>query len=513
MKRTFLLLIFLGGGFLGISQNRLIIDATKEGPQISRYLYGHFAEHLGRCIYDGIWVGPGSSIPNINGYRKDVFEALKELQMPVLRWPGGCFADTYHWKDGIGPIEKRTKIKNVFWGGTVEDNSFGTHEFLNLCEMLGCDAYISANVGSGSVQEMTDWIEYMISDDDVEMAELRRQNGRDKPWKVRFLGIGNESWGCGGNMTPEYYSNLLKQYSGYAWEYARDKMIRIGCGSNGEDYNWTKVLMQNAARNMDALSLHYYTIAGSGWDNKSAATGFGEDLYFAGIRKGLRIEELVRRHSFIMDEYDPGKRIGLYVDEWGIWTDVEPGTNPGFLFQQNSMRDALIASTTLDIFNRNASRVKMANIAQTVNVLQSMILTQGNKMVKTPTYYVFNMYKVHSDAFLLKTNLITENYTYGNESIPAVSQTVSKSKDGRIHISLSNVNPNREIGIKVEILGKTFTRINDCKILTAPELNSVNTFENPEIVKTEGFKSFEILSPGSFGISLPPKSVVTLELE
>ena len=483
MKRTLLILIFMGGLLLGKSQNKLTIDATKEGPQISKYIYGHFAEHLGRCIYDGIWVGPGSSIPNINGYRKDVFEALNELQIPVLRWPGGCFADTYHWKDGIGPKEKRPKIKNIFWGGTVEDNSFGTHEFLNLCEMLGCDAYISANVGSGTVQEMTDWIEYMISDDDVEMAVLRRQNGRDKPWKVRFLGIGNESWGCGGNMTPEYYSNLLKQYSGYAWEYARDKMIRIGCGSNGEDYNWTKVLMQNASRNMDALSLHYYTIAGAGWDNKSAATGFGEDLYFSGIRKGLRIEELVRRHSFIMDEYDPRKKVGLYVDEWGIWTDVEPGTNPGFLFQQNSMRDALIASTTLDIFNRNAGRVKMANIAQTVNVLQSMILTQGNKMVKTPTYHVFNMYKVHGDAILLPANLIAENYTYGNESIPAVSQTVSKSKNGRINISLSNVNPNREIRMIVEILGKTFTRINNGKVLTAPAMNSVNTFENPEIVK------------------------------
>lgn len=513
MKRTLLILIFMGGLLLGKSQNKLTIDATKEGPQISKYIYGHFAEYLGRCIYDGIWVGPGSSIPNINGYRKDVFEALNELQIPVLRWPGGCFADTYHWKDGIGPKEKRPKIKNIFWGGTVEDNSFGTHEFLNICEMLGCDAYISANVGSGTVQEMTDWIEYMISDDDVEMAVLRRQNGRDKPWKVRFLGIGNESWGCGGNMTPEYYSNLLKQYSGYAWEYARDKMIRIGCGSNGEDYNWTKVLMQNASRNMDALSLHYYTIAGAGWDNKSAATGFGEDLYFSGIRKGLRIEELVRRHSFIMDEYDPRKKVGLYVDEWGIWTDVEPGTNPGFLFQQNSMRDALIASTTLDIFNRNAGRVKMANIAQTVNVLQSMILTQGNKMVKTPTYHVFNMYKVHGDAILLPANLIAENYTYGNESIPAVSQTVSKSKNGRINISLSNVNPNREIRMIVEILGKTFTRINNGKVLTAPAMNSVNTFENPEIVKTEGFQSYKILSPGSFEISLPARSVVTLELE
>lgn len=262
------------------AQNRLTVNAAEDGPQISKYIYGHFAEHLGRCIYDGIWVGPGSPIPNVDGYRKDVLEALKALEIPVLRWPGGCFADTYHWKDGIGPKEKRPKIKNVFWGGTVEDNSFGTHEFLNLCEMLGCDAYISANVGSGTVEEMVDWIEYMISDDDVEMANLRRQNGREKPWKVRFLGVGNESWGCGGQMTPEFYVDKMRQFSSYAWEYAGDRMVRVGCGANGEDYNWTKVLMERGARNMNALSVHYYTIAGEGWGNKSAATGFGEDRYF-----------------------------------------------------------------------------------------------------------------------------------------------------------------------------------------------------------------------------------------
>jgi alpha-N-arabinofuranosidase len=500
--------------FQGVNaQNKLTIDATSEGQPISKYIYGHFAEHLGRCIYDGIWVGTDSPIPNINGYRKDVFEALKELDIPVLRWPGGCFADTYHWKDGIGPRNERPKIKNVFWGGVVEDNSFGTHEFLDLCEMLGCDAYISANVGSGTVLEMVQWIEYMTSPEDVEMANLRRSNGREKPWNVRFLGIGNESWGCGGNMTPEYYSNLLRQYSGYAWEYGKDRLTRVGCGANGNDYNWTRVLMENAGRSMDALSVHYYTIAGPGWNNKTAATGFGEDLYFSGIRAGLRMDELITRHSNIMNDYDPAKKIGLYVDEWGIWTDVEPGTNPGFLFQQNSMRDALIAATTFDIFNRHSDRVRMANIAQTVNVLQAMILTEGDKMVMTPTYHVFNMYKVHGDAKLMKSSLITEPYKFGDDSVPAISQTVSKDANGKIHMSLSNVHPGKEIRLTVEMNGAAVKKVNKGEILMAPKYNSVNTFDNPQQVKPGEFKGYKVTGTNTLEVTLPPHSVVTLEME
>ncbi|MFZ5430822.1 MAG: alpha-N-arabinofuranosidase [Bacteroidota bacterium] len=494
------------------AQNRLSIDATTEGPQISKYIYGHFAEHLGRCIYDGIWVGPDSPIPNINGYRKDVFEALKALDIPVLRWPGGCFADTYQWKTGIGPRETRPKIKNVFWGGTVEDNSFGTHEFLDLCEMLGCEAYVSVNVGSATVWDMVEWIEYMTSDDDLPMANLRRQNGREKPWKVKFLGVGNESWGCGGNMTPEFYSDLLRQYSTYAEQYGRG-MTRVGCGANGGDYNWTRVLMQKASRHMDALSVHYYTIAGPGWNNKTAATGFGEDLYFSGIRSGLGMDNLLKRHISVMDEYDPRKRVGLYVDEWGIWTDVEPGTNPGFLFQQNSMRDALIAATTFDIFNKYSDRVKMANIAQTVNVLQAMILTEGDKMLMTPTYHIFNMYKVHGDATLLPSNLITEKYTFGNESVPALSQTVSKDASGKIHISLSNVNPGKELKVTIDMVGGTIKKVNKGEILTASIYNAVNTFDKPNTIKTTEFKGYKMVNPTTLEVTLPALSAVTLQVE
>jgi len=514
MRKLTLILVVVLIAFISKAQvNVLEIDVAAGKTQINKNIYGQFAEHLGRCIYDGIWVGKDSPIPNVNGYRKDLLEALQALKVPVLRWPGGCFADTYHWKNGIGPLNERPKIKNVFWGGTVEDNSFGTHEFLNLCELLGCDPYISANVGSGTVGEMVDWIEYMTSDDDVPMANLRKKNGREKPWNVKFIGIGNESWGCGGNMTPEFYSDLMRQYSTYASMYGGDKFDRIGCGSNGSDYNWTKVLMERGRNHMDGLSVHYYTIAGEGWNNKSAATGFDEKLYFNGLKKGLFMDELVTRHSAIMDQYDRDKKIPLLVDEWGIWTDVEPGTNPGHLFQQNSMRDALIAATSLDILNKHCERVKMANIAQIVNVLQSMILTKGNQMVLTPTYHVFKMFTVHQDATFLPSGLICEKYELNNDQIPAISSSASVDKNGKIHVTLSNLNPKKEIRLDVNLKGKVFSKVSSASVLTAPEFNSVNTFEKPNVIVPAAFKNFKKLADSKLEVNLPSKSVVVLELE
>lgn len=493
--------------------NVLQIDATGGKTQINKNIYGQFAEHLGRCIYDGIWVGKDSPIPNVNGYRKDLLEALQALKVPVLRWPGGCFADTYHWKNGIGPVADRPKIKNVFWGGTVEDNSFGTHEFLNLCEMLGCDPYISANVGSGTVDEMVQWIEYMTSDDDVEMANLRRKNGREKAWDVKFVGIGNESWGCGGDMLPEYYADLMRQYSNYARMYGGDKFQRIGCGSNGGDFNWTKVLMEKGRNNMDGLSLHYYTLPTGDWGKKGSATNFGEDQYFSTMKRAIYMDELVSRHSAIMDQYDKNKRVDLLVDEWGIWTDVEPGTNPGHLFQQNSLRDALVASSTLDILNKHSDRVKMANIAQIVNVLQAMILTEGNKMVVTPTYHVFKMFNVHQDATLLPSNLICEPYKLGSDQIPAISSSASVDKNGKIHVTLSNLNPGKEIKLEINLSGKGFSKINSGSVLTAPAVNSVNSFDKPETVVPVAFKNAKKVSDNKLEVVIPSKSVVVLEME
>ncbi|MBN1481608.1 alpha-N-arabinofuranosidase [candidate division KSB1 bacterium] len=505
-----IMVLFLSTAF---AQNALDIYANAAEHRINKNIYGHFAEHLGRCIYDGIWVGPDSDIPNVNGYRKDVLEALQALEIPVLRWPGGCFADTYHWMDGIGPVEKRPKIKNVFWGGVIEDNSFGTHEFLNLCELLGCDAYVSANVSSGTVEEMIDWIVYMTSDDDVEMANLRRQNGREEPWDVKFIGIGNESWGCGGEMTPEHYADLMKTYSSYARHYGGRDLVRVGSGANSGDYNWTRVLMEEGARFIDALGAHYYTIAGEGWHNKSSATDFGEALYFRGIQQGLRIDELVSTHAAIMDQYDRRQRVGLFIDEWGIWTNVEPGTNPGFLYQQNSLRDALIAATTLNIFNQHCDRVRMANIAQTVNVLQAMILTEGDRMLRTPTYHVFNMYKGHKNALLLPSHLVSEDYEFDGQSIPAISSSTSLSDDGTITMTVSNANPNKAIALEITVVGKMISSIQDGAVLTAPAVNSINTFDQPDVVKPAVFKAFQKESDHVLTVELPSKSVVALSLQ
>ena len=494
----------------------MTLHADQPGALIHKEIYGQFAEHLGHCIYGGIWVGEDSPIPNTDGYRNDVLAALKKLQVPVLRWPGGCFADEYHWKDGIGPRDQRPAMINTHWGGVVENNHFGTHEFLNLCEMLGIEPYICGNVGSGSVQEMMEWVEYMTSDADSPMANLRRKNGRDKPWKVPFIAVGNESWGCGGNMRPEYYADLYRRYNTFIKNYVpgrENRIFRVAGGPNAGDYNWTDVLMNQVGRRMNGLSLHYYTLPTGNWarGQKGSATQFGEDQYFSTLRNTLHMEELVKRHSEIMDKYDADKRIGLVVDEWGVWTDVEPGTNPGFLYQQNSMRDAIVAALNFDIFHRHADRVVMANIAQMVNVLQAMILTDHNKMLVTPTYHVFEMYKVHQDATFLPVTLQTPDYTYGSNSIPAVDATASRDRAGRVHLSLVNCNPREAAQVTCKLDGVTAAKVTG-RVLTAPTVQSHNTFDKPNEVEPTTFTDFKV-DGGSLAINLPSKSVVVLEIE
>ena len=395
---------------------KYVINTENKKSKINKEIYGHFSEHLGRCIYEGLYVGENSDIPNTNGMRNDVVEALKEMKIPVLRWPGGCFADEYHWRDGVGPKETRKKMINTHWGGVVEDNSFGTHEFFELCRQLGCKAYINGNVGSGTVQEMSEWVEYMTFEGVSPMADMRKENGHEDAWTVDYFGVGNENWGCGGNMTPEYYGNLYRRYQTYVREYNHDKKIfKIACGPNVDDYEWTEGVMKTCFRHcqpqfhgfMDGLSLHYYTHP-EGWEIKGSATDFDEKAWYKTLAKTLYMETLINRHGAIMDQYDPEKQVGLIVDEWGTWFTVEPGTNPGFLYQQNTMRDALVAGINLNIFNKHSDRVKMANIAQLVNVLQSVILTDGPQMIKTPTYYVFKMFKDHQEATLVDSHIETE---------------------------------------------------------------------------------------------------------
>jgi alpha-N-arabinofuranosidase len=493
--------------------NHVIINTDLTKGRINKNLFGHFAEHLGRCIYEGIWVGEDSPIPNTKGIRNDVLAALKSIKIPVLRWPGGCFADEYHWKDGVGPIENRKRMVNTHWGGVVETNHFGTHEFMLLCELLECDPYICGNVGSGTVQEMSEWVEYMTFDGESPMSNWRIENGREEPWKVKYFGVGNENWGCGGNMRPEYYADLYRRYQTYVRNYGTNKIYRIACGANSSDYNWTEVLMKNAGRYMDGLSLHYYTLPGDSWQEKGSAVDFHEDEWFITMKKAFRMEELISKHGSIMDQYDPEKRVGLIIDEWGTWYDVEPGTNPGFLYQQNTIRDAVVAGLNFNIFLKHCDRVQMANIAQTVNVLQAMILTEGEKMILTPTYHVFDMYKVHQDSELLSVDSSINNYEYNGEMIPQASVSASKCDKGNVHISLCNMDHQNMAGFDIELRGLNLIGKNvNGTILTAGAMNAHNSFEQPEAVKPVDFNKFAA-ADNKLAVQLPPMSVVILTIE
>jgi alpha-N-arabinofuranosidase len=493
------------------AQNKLVVNADQGNSTISKHIYGHFSEHLGRCIYGGYWVGEDSPIPNTRGIRNDVVQALREISIPNLRWPGGCFADEYHWMDGIGPRSQRPKMVNTHWGGVTEDNSFGTHEFLDLCEQLGCEPYICGNVGSGTVEEMSKWVEYITFGGESPMANLRRQNGREEPWKVKFWGVGNENWGCGGNMTADFYADQYRRYGTYCRNYGDNRLYKIAGGANGDDYNWTEVMMKKAAGQMQGLSLHYYTVPTNNWNKKGSATQFDETEYFNTLSNALFMEELITRHSTIMDRYDPQKRIGLIPDEWGIWTDVEPGTNPGFLYQQNTLRDAILAAVNLNIFNTHCDRVKMANIAQTVNVLQAVILTDNEKMLLTPTYWVFRLYKVHQDATLLPVSFTSDKYELNGKKMDAVNVSASKDASGKIHLTLVNIDPNKAQTVETELRGATAKKVSG-KVLTSAKINDHNTFDNPNTVAVKDFKDTK-LSGGKLSITLPTKSVVLLEIE
>jgi alpha-N-arabinofuranosidase len=492
-------------------KSELTIRADQPGATINRNIYGQFSEHLGRCIYEGIWVGEDSPIPNTRGIRNDVVAALKELRVPVLRWPGGCFADEYHWKDGIGPREKRPKMINTHWGGVVENNAFGTHEFFDLCEQVGCEPYICGNVGSGTPQEMMEWVEYITSDADSPMANLRRQNGREQPWKLKYLGVGNESWGCGGNMRPEFYADNYRRYNTFVKNYPGNRIQRFACGPNEGDYNWTEVLMSMVGRQMNGLSMHYYTVGTGRWNNKGAATGFTEEEWHSTLRQTLRMNELITQHSAIMDKHDPQKHVGLVVDEWGNWYDVEPGTNPGFLYQQNTLRDAVVAAINLDIFHQHCDRVQMANIAQMINVLQAMILTDKEKMILTPTYHVFEMYKVHQDATFLPVEITTPDYTLAASAVPSLHASASRDKSGNIHLSLVNLDPHHTNPIAVKVTGAVAKQVTG-RILTAATMDAHNTFDKPEAVKPASFSDFK-LTGEEIAINLPSKSVVVLEIQ
>ncbi len=485
----------------------IIINAKDRKSHINPEIYGHFSEHLGRCIYNGMYVGEDSSIPNVGGVRKDIIDAFRKIRMPVLRWPGGCFADEYHWMDGIGEKSERKKMINTNWGGVTEDNSFGTHEFFALCEEIGCEPYLAGNLGSGTVKELADWIEYITFDGVSPMADLRRRNGREKPWKLKYLGVGNENWGCGGSMKPEYYADEYRRYQTFCKNFSGNELFKVACGPNANDYRWTEVIMQNLNKwHTKAISLHYYTVPSGDWSKKGDAVEFTNDEYYSTIAGTLYMDELITRHTEIMNRYDSEGAIGLIVDEWGCWYDVEKGTNPGFLYQQNTMRDAIVAACNLNIFNTHSGRVIMANLAQAVNVLQALILTEGEKMVLTPTYHVFDMFKNHQNGELVYS--FCDNETVGDNKIPMISQSVSV-KENVMTITAANCSLEESAELVFDISGFDAESVS-AEILTG-DVHDHNDFDNPEKVVISAAEAS--LGGNTVTVTAPACSVISVRVQ
>ncbi len=496
------------------------IHADRPGAVINKDVYGQFSEMLGTGIYGGIYVGEKSPIPNTRGFRNDVIAALKELKVPIVRWPGGCYADEYHWRDGIGP--KRTTRLNTNWGDVPDPNTFGTHEFFDFVDLIGADAYINANVGTGSPKEAAQWLEYMTGDQDTTLVSERKANGRDKPWKVAVYAMGNETWGCGGNMRPQYYADLYNQYATFMKTSQNPKPVMLASGDrDGSATDFTSVLMQNRRAPMDAISMHYYTILGPKWEDKDTATGFSEAGWINTLANTLKMDGYISKHDAIMTaaekQYDlqhpgsPHKKIALYIDEWGTWYKPEPGTNPGFLQQQNTLRDAIVAAANFNIFHKYASRVQMTSIAQTVNVLQAMILTDGPKMILTPTYHVFHMYIPFQDATDLPIDIKTGTYKYGKWSVPQVSASAARTKGGAIVIGLANLDPHKPARVAAIIAGAREGQVTG-QVLTADAMDAHNTFDNPDAVHPVAFNGAK-LAGSRLTATLPPMSVVVLTLQ
>jgi alpha-L-arabinofuranosidase len=514
MKKFRLILsgLFLFPASILFSQSStVLLHFADANSVINKNIYGHFAEHLGHCIYDGLYVGDSNQvIPNTEGVRNDIIDALKKLKVPVLRWPGGCFADTYHWKDGVGLKKERPTMINKWWGGVTEDNSFGTHDFLNMCERIGAEPYLAGNVGSGTVQELSQWVQYVNGEGISPMSSWRKTNGRDKPWHVRFFGVGNEAWGCGGNMSAEFYSNIYRQYATFMTDWNNsDHLFRVASGANADDYHWTEVMMRDIPKGLlEAVSLHYYSVIN--WNSKGPAVDFSRQQYFSTMKQALRMEELITKHVAIMDKYDPQKKLALVVDEWGGWYDVDPGTNPSFLYQQNTMRDAMLAGVTLNIFNNHCDRVRMANLAQLVNVLQSVILTNKQKIILTPTYHVMEMYNVHQEAVMIPVSLSNLFYVEGNDSLPAISVSASRDKQGTTHISLVNIDPGKTNLIRIQLQGTTL-KLGNGRILRSARIQDHNSFDDPDKISPQTFLGATIKN-NELNVSMPPASVVVLTL-
>jgi len=477
---------------------RLTVAQEAAGPRIEPTVYGHFVEHLGSGVYGGLWVGPESDIPNTRGWRNDVVQSLRRIGVPVMRWPGGCFADDYDWRDGIGDPAQRPKRPNRWWGG-VDTNRVGTHEFMDLAEQLGSEAYIAGNMGSMPPRAMSQWLEYMTADSNSTLADERRRNGRDKPWKLKYFGVGNESWGCGGNMRAEFQADMHKRYATFL---SAPDLVRVASGDGQGDDRLVDVLMERAGWQMEAFTLHYYTMPMEG-QKKLPALGFDTVAWAKTLKNALGIEDRIVAVSRIMDKHDAAKRVALYVDEWGTWFEGEPGKSA--LYQQSSLRDAMVAALSFNVFHRHTDRVKMANIAQMVNVLQALALTDGPRMVLTPTYHVFDLYQPFKGATPLAAKLDAPRWRSGDVELPSVETSVARAADGSTLLALVNLDPARPARVATNLKGQASGRM-----LTAATMDAHNTFAQPRAVVPAPYTA----RAGAQGLVLdvPPKTIVVVSV-
>ena len=512
MKKQLLALVAtlaVGAGALA-ADVKLVVNADQPGPVIHRNVYGQFAEHLGTGIYEGMWVGPESKIPNVRGWRKDVVAALKELKVPLVRWPGGCFADEYHWRDGIGPRAKRPTKINTNWGGVPENNAVGTHEFFDLVEQLGAEAYVNGNLGTGSAQEMSEWLEYMTGEGKSTLTDLRRKNGRDKPFRVHYFAVGNEAWGCGGNMRPEFYADQYRQVATFLKTPENNRPLFIASGGNGMQTEWTDALSKGV-HSVNAISHHSYTLPTGKWEKKGSAVGFPESEWISTLANAKNIDEIITKNSAVLDKNDPSKKIGFYFDEWGSWYDPDPGSNPGFLVQRNTLRDALLAALHFNVFHAHADRVQMTNIAQMVNVLQAMILTSKDKLVLTPTYHAFAMYTPFQDATSLPAKI--ENnpvYKVGASEMPGLSATAARGKDGKLYVGLVNSDANQPAELTLQV-GATAPKAVKGQLLTAAAMDAQNELGKPAQVTPVAYEAKA--ADGKLTLKLPAKSIVVVAID
>jgi len=515
---------------------RIEILLNEPGDTIAPEIYGHFVEHLGGVVYDGIWVGEQSSIPNVNGVRKQLIDALRKVKPGMIRWPGGCFADQYDWRDGTGPRAKRPRRTNFWldageWSATAnrsgaqayEPNTFGTVDFAEFCRQVGAQPYFAANLRSLPAQQFDQWIEYCNSPaGSTTLADLRAADGHADPLNVKLWGVGNESWGCGGNFDPEDYAVEFRRYTAWAPSYGV-KLAFIGSGPNDDNFAWTRrAFAKLGGEGLDNLwgwALHHYSWnAGAHshpewYKSKGDALQFDASQYYSILRDANDMERLIRTHWDVMGESDPRHKVKLVVDEWGAWH--KPGTEPfaeALLGQQNTMRDAVVAGMTLDIFNRHAEKVGMASVAQLVNNLQALFFAHENRFCVTPTYHVFDLYSSHQGGQSLRTVLSAPDIRYSFDDKPAALPGLCSSsslKGNNLTVTVTNPSIDTARNSEIVIRGGRIQTIS-AVVLAAKDVHAHNSFDNPRAVEPS---TFPIKAQGAVLTNLfPPASVTKFEV-